>query len=90
MRRSRLSPHSKTRKSRTLADGREILSKCDWDVRRLLVIVAAHGRCRECGSKWNVSVHHIIPRGRGRDDRESNLIVLCGKCHRAKHSKPQW
>ncbi len=39
------------------------------------------GRCVECGSRYWLELSHIIPRGRGGSDTESNTRVLCKKCH---------
>lgn len=46
--------------------------------------------CEECGkkypkhSKW-LHVHHIVPLSKGGDSDESNLQLLCYKCHKKKH-----
>lgn len=43
--------------------------------------------CQVCGKPrpWQVSVHHIIPRGQGGDDVPANFALLCGHgtvgCH---------
>ena len=44
-------------------------------------------RCEMCGSEEGLEVHHIIPVSCGGSDDESNLKVLCGKCHTAIHNK---
>lgn len=41
------------------------------------------GRCRACGRKVNLQVHHIKP-FHMQPDKElemSNLVTLCGRCH---------
>ena len=41
------------------------------------------GKCRACGRKVNLQVHHIRPFNM-QPDRElelSNLVTLCGRCH---------
>ena len=37
--------------------------------------------CRSCGTKENLTVHHIIPRAEGGKDVMKNLETLCIKCH---------
>lgn len=44
------------------------------------------GRCRWCGSRSNLQVHHILYRSQGGPDEEWNLITLCEACHRRAHS----
>lgn len=46
------------------------------------------GRCADCGEwlRWRSAKHEIISRARGGDPTsESNCVLLCGKCHSAKH-----
>jgi 5-methylcytosine-specific restriction endonuclease McrA len=38
-------------------------------------------RCQNCGTRQRLDVHHIIPRARGGEDHERNLITLCRSCH---------
>ena len=41
------------------------------------------GKCRACGRKVNLQVHHIRPFAM-QPERElelSNLVTLCGRCH---------
>lgn len=44
-------------------------------------------RCRFCRSGDMVEVHHIVYRSRGGTHHASNLVCLCGRCHRAVHAK---
>ena len=51
-----------------------------------------HPTCQYCGSPAE-HVHHLIPIAAGGDNRESNLIPLCLKCHgliHNKHFNPDW
>jgi hypothetical protein len=70
---------------------------CYLNVFRIRVLKRDNFTCKQCGSKENVQVHHIIERQRGRiwgmagigtfdngTDEESNLITLCKKCHDEK------
>lgn len=42
-------------------------------------------RCRNCGSRNNLHVHHIVFRSTGGDDVSENLCVLCNFCHDGVH-----
>ena len=42
-------------------------------------------RCRSCGSRDHLEVHHIRQRKDGGSDRPDNLVTLCYECHRAWH-----
>lgn len=46
-------------------------------------ILEEHKHCQKCGSQNNLEVHHIIqPAGNpGLFFEQTNLIVLCSKCH---------
>ena len=47
-------------------------------------VLTRDGSCVICGtSRAPLIVHHRLPRGRGGDNRHSNLILLCdfGGCH---------
>lgn len=44
-------------------------------------------RCRACGTRRNLHLHHLIPKGsvhRG-DDNPDNLVPLCADCHTGWH-----
>lgn len=45
------------------------------------------GCCRVCGSRVNVHRHHLKPRSLGGETTESNLVLLCGACHRNAHER---
>lgn len=42
-------------------------------------------KCRKCGSKTHLEVHHIIQRKDGGTDHRDNLVTLCHDCHAALH-----
>ena len=42
-------------------------------------------RCRSCGSRDHLEVHHIRQRKDGGSNSPDNLITLCHGCHRAWH-----
>ena len=39
--------------------------------------------CRRCGCDKNLHVHHILPKGKYRSERDypPNGLTLCGNCH---------
>ena len=37
--------------------------------------------CKACGLRFNLTVHHIIPRKEGGSNDPTNLITLCTSCH---------
>ena len=43
--------------------------------------------CKHCGKYdlWRLSVHHVLPLGRGGSDGLDNLVTLCGDCHDQCH-----
>lgn len=48
-------------------------------------------KCRGCGVRENLHLHHIVYRSQGGTDDPSNLITLCFKCHDMVHSdKKVW
>src|SRR4029077_4306219 len=45
--------------------------------------------CMKCGSTWNLSVDHIVPRSKGGTNHPFNLQVLCRSCNSKKSTKVQ-
>lgn len=58
----------------------------DWDERRITIITHAGGKCRSCGAKTQLHIHHRIPLSKGGTNKLENLIPLCEKCHSKAHS----
>lgn len=65
---------------------RKVASPKQWQALRAEKI----GPCRACcdpgtnGRLYGrITLHHVIPRGRGGDDLEDNLVPLCLDCHRS-------
>ena len=52
----------------------------------------AHERCWRCGNKSNLQRCHIVPDSLGGLDHPSNLVLLCGRCHREapNHTNPKY
>jgi 5-methylcytosine-specific restriction endonuclease McrA len=51
---------------------------------RLAVWRRDRGRCRECGSGFDLQYDHVIPLALGGASGVDNLQLLCGDCNRAK------
>lgn len=54
----------------------------------------ADRKCKECGSEYDLTIHHIDGNGRHNQEKGlpmnndiNNLIVLCRKCHGSIHGK---
>jgi hypothetical protein len=83
-------------RSKVYFDSRERLYGKDWKERKYEVWQRGWGRCEHiseidgkrlrCPQKMH-DPHHIIERGRRRDDRISNLIGLCRLHHELMHEK---
>lgn len=43
--------------------------------------------CALCGRADGLQIHHVVPRGKGGSDEESNLIALCPQCHQLAHGE---
>lgn len=48
------------------------------------VLQAANGRCQRCGSRFRLTLDHIVPRHLGGGNHRENLQCLCETCNRAK------
>lgn len=44
-------------------------------------------RCKICGSKHDLTVHHKLPSSRGGKGCLSNCVCWCRKCHSEYHSR---
>ena len=47
----------------------------------------ANWQCEDCGSRYRVAAHHIVPLVQGGENVLTNLRCLCFDCHRAAHRK---
>ena len=43
-------------------------------------------KCVNCSSDICVEYHHIVPLSLGGQDKLSNMVALCSKCHKAAHN----
>ena len=70
--------------------GEEFLAGEDMSVRRHLVWERCGGfcerpGCNRCISEETFHTHHKKTRGKGGSDNMSNLMALCGRCHKFMH-----
>ncbi len=50
---------------------------------RRAVLARDRGRCRLCGGRGWLHLHHLVPRSRGGSSRDpENLIAACWRCHK--------
>lgn len=47
------------------------------------ILLARHPLCQRCGQDWSAHLHHLDHNPHNRD--ESNVVVLCERCHQAEH-----
>lgn len=81
----------RSKASRVLLDGREILSRLDYMDRKEQVWNEQGYRCSKCRAEiWHYThgeLHHKVKRSKLRDDRKSNVECLCIGCHREVHNQ---
>lgn len=44
-------------------------------------------KCKICGSKYGLSVHHKIPKARGGSSSKENCVCWCKSCHNLFHKE---
>ena len=69
---------------------KEYINSIEWDEKRSLRFRMDGFRCHMCGSPMNLECHHITYERLG-NERLSDLITLCSKCHKRLHDpiRPQ-
>ena len=83
----------RNKSSRVLLDGREILGRLDYNDRKLEIWKEQGGACANNFRphmilRWqDGELHHVMKRSKLRDDRKSNLKLLCWYCHRKEHGQ---
>ena len=98
-----LAAHSfKDKRSYVTAFGRKVLRGKDMTDLRMKVFRRSGGHCEEVKNgnphgkyaPWDGigkgELSHLVHRGRGGSDEESNVIWSCADCHRARHPGVQW
>ena len=63
---------------------RRYLKTDHWKVTRAEALKRGHYKCHDCGSTANLQVHHLTYARRGHE-RQSDLVVVCDKCHKKRH-----
>lgn len=66
---------------------RLVLNEEEYDQLKKYVLNRDGWKCQDCGTSANLQVHHLLYRSRLGSDEAINLITLCVKCHRRRHSK---
>ncbi len=52
---------------------------------RRAVLARDRGRCRVCGRRRYVDIHHLVPRSQGGAHSRANCVCACSHCHAALH-----
>ncbi|MBS3953650.1 MAG: hypothetical protein KGZ88_11940 [Methylomicrobium sp.] len=74
------------RLKQTQKDYRESLQQERWQKLRSKVVFRDQAKCRHCGGRHKLEVHHLTYARRGRELMK-DLITLCAACHGAAHGK---
>ena len=53
----------------------------EWGSLKTAVLLRDGKKCRKCGKRKDLTVHHIKPRETGGADHPRNLLTLCTSCH---------
>jgi hypothetical protein len=61
------------------------LDKYRWQKLRARAKARDGNRCRRCGARVKLQVHHVVKPQDGGTDTLENLITLCDRCHRLTH-----
>lgn len=49
------------------------------------VLLRDNYKCRSCGHRSNLHVHHVVFRSQQGEDTPDNLVTLCNSCHDGVH-----
>jgi len=63
---------------------RAYLNSADWRRRRNRALREAWWRCKDCGARTHLEVHHLTYARLYREEL-ADLVVLCDGCHTARH-----
>ncbi len=58
-----------------------------WGKIREEVFRRYHDCCADCGSMFDLTVHHKLPLSQGGTNDIENLILICKDCHEARHDR---
>ena len=74
--------------NRIRADERRLrLDSESYEKLRQQVLRRDRWRCQNCGTMFNLELHHEVFRSHGGLNCEENLITLCFACHAAVHRR---
>ena len=62
----------------------EYLASPEWDIRSGMFIDRANGECQQCGSYYNLHIHHRHYDTLG-EESYGDIEVLCRDCHKTRH-----
>ena len=60
------------------------LKSKEWKEKRKKVLQRDNYRCKKCGSKTNLHIHHISYKNIGKEPLD-DLVTLCDNCHKKLH-----
>ena len=63
------------------SENRIRINKLEWKRIRKDVLERDGNKCRRCGNKGVLDVHHLIPFRIVKEDKILNLVSVCKKCH---------
>jgi len=67
----------------------DYLNSPDWKRRRGIILRRAGYKCELCGASGvPLDIHHLTYERRG-NEKYTDLIAICRKCHEAKHNITQ-
>lgn len=59
----------------------------DWRLLRDKILQRDNYKCKKCGNKNQLEIHHIVPYEIIKNHSEKNLITLCKSCHTKEERK---
>jgi 5-methylcytosine-specific restriction endonuclease McrA len=69
-----------------LSEGKDFYKSPEWQKLKEATKARDGGKCRRCGARVNLHVHHIRSRFKQGADNLANTITLCLSCHQDEHS----
>ena len=67
---------------RKFHDYNRYINSDEWKVKSSMRKSLDGNRCRNCGSKHGLEVHHKTYSGLGNEDVKDDLVTLCSDCHK--------
>jgi 5-methylcytosine-specific restriction endonuclease McrA len=57
------------------------------EISRKNIFKRDNSKCQYCGTKFHLTIDHIIPKSRGGEDTWENLVTACIKCNNSKGNR---